>query len=102
MNREDLDHNPCELHLVEFYIIIFVASGQGFHTVDFTDYTCQRGSIITIRKDQLHKFVKTNLTGTLLLFTDEFLEHYLEKLEAIKTLQLFNELLGNPVIQLEE
>jgi len=101
LNRTNLDHNPCEIHLVEFYIIIFIEGGKGFHTVDFTDYPCQSGSILTIRKDQLHKFVKTNLKGTLLLFTDEFLEHYLEKLEAIKTLQLFNELLGNPIIQLE-
>lgn len=22
LNRTDLDHNPCELHLVEFYIIL--------------------------------------------------------------------------------
>lgn len=102
MQRDDLDHNPCKLHLVEFYLIIIIENGKGVHTIDFTDYDCKQGSILTIRKDQLHKFSKSNLKGYLLLFTDEFLAHYLEQLEVLKTLQLFNELLGHPVTQLDE
>jgi len=99
--RDNLDHNPCNLHLVEFYLIVVLEGGQGLHTIDFTDYNCRQGSILTIRKDQLHKFSRSNLKGYLLLFTDEFLTHYLDKLEVLKTLQLFNELLGHPIIQLE-
>ncbi len=102
LNRTDLNHDPCQHHLVDFYIIIFIESGEGFHTVDFTDYKCSVGSILTIRKDQLHKFIKSNIDGSMLLFTDDFLEHYLEKLEAVKTLLLFNELLGKPLIQLDK
>lgn len=101
--RTDLDHYPDQIHLVEFYIILFIETGQGYHTIDFTDYKCEQGTILTVRKDQLHKFIKSDsLKGTLLLFTNEFLESYLEKLEALKTLQLFNELLGVPKIQLSK
>ena len=99
--RKALDHDPQQLHIVEFYIIIFVTAGVGKHTIDFTDFQLEKGSILTIRKDQLHKFYKSgHLKGDMLLFTDDFLVSYLEKLEAIKAMQLFNEQLGVPKIQL--
>jgi AraC family transcriptional activator of pobA len=100
-NKKDLDHSPYDLHLVEFYIIILIEEGSGIHTVDFTDYAYEKGTLLTIRKDQIHQFHESGgVKGTLLLFTDEFLVSYLEKLEALKTLQLFNEFLGVPKIQL--
>ncbi|MEO1628961.1 MAG: helix-turn-helix transcriptional regulator [Bacteroidota bacterium] len=100
--REYEDHSPFALHLVEFFILVFITSGEGKHTVDFTDFPCQKGSLLTIRKDQLHKFFPSNLNGYLLLFTPEFLISYLERMEVQKSLQLFNELLGHPMIQLSE
>lgn len=101
--RNDIDHSIEHLHKVGFYAILFITEGNGYHTIDFTDYQCSKGTIITIRKDQIHKFFRSDyLKGSLLLFTDEFLVSYLEKLEAQKVLQLFNELLGNPKLQLNE
>ncbi len=99
--RKNLDHSPDQLHLVEFYLLILIQEGEGSHTIDFTNYSCEKGTLLTIRKDQIHKFVKSDKPkGVILLFTDDFLASYLEKLEALKTLQLFNELLGTPKIQL--
>ncbi len=103
LSREYEDHSPENLHKVEFFILILITSGAGYHTIDFTDYKYEKGTILTIRKDQIHKFFKApKSTGYLLLFKDEFLVSYLEKLEAQKSLQLFNELLGVPKIQLDE
>jgi len=102
-NREHIEHSPLQLHLVEFYIIILIEDGQGSHTIDFTNYQYQKNTLLTIRKDQLHKFIKNDsVKGTLLLFTDDFLVSYLEKLEAMKSLQIFNEILGVPKIQFSE
>ncbi|MFC3812536.1 AraC family transcriptional regulator [Lacihabitans lacunae] len=99
--RADLDHTPFLPHLVEFYMIILIESGEGVHTIDFLDYPIQKGTVLTIRKDQIHTFHESDsVKGTLLLFTDDFLVTYLEKLEAQKSLQLFNEVLGVPKIQL--
>lgn len=99
--REVPDHNPFELHKVEFFILLVITRGKGLHTVDFIDYNYQEGSIITIRKDQIHKFsYNTDVEGFLLLFTDDFLISYLEKVRAQQSLQLFNELLGTPMIKL--
>ena len=101
--RKDLNHSPEALHRVAFYIVLFIEEGQGYHTVDFTDFKCSRGTLITIRKDQIQKFFRgNNLKGSLLLFTDEFLVSYLEEMEAQKTMLLFNELLGVPKLQLKD
>lgn len=101
--RKDIDHSPFELHLVEFFLIVFVEKGKGRHTIDFTDYQYEKGTILTVRKDQIHKFHNIpSTTGRVLLFTDEFLVSYLEKLEAQKSLQLFNEVLGSPIITLSK
>lgn len=98
-----LDHNLEAPHRVEFFILFFIEKGQGQHTIDFTDYSCSKGTLLTIRKDQIHKFCKSkSLEGTLFLFTNDFLVTYLEKVEAEKTLLLFNEQLGLPKLQLND
>ncbi len=101
--RTDLDHSPFQLHLVAFYMIILIEEGQGNHTIDFTKYKYKKQTLLTVRKDQIHKFhLSSTVKGILLLFTDEFLVSYLEKLEALKSLQLFNEVLVVPKIHLSK
>ena len=103
IQRKSLSHDTGKLHKVEFFVILFILEGQGYHTIDFTDYKYEKGTLLTIRKDQIQKFFKDSSTkGYLLLFTDDFLVSYLEKLEAQKSLQLFNELVGVPKIQLSQ
>lgn len=100
-DRNDLTVPLDQLHLVEFFIVIIIQEGKGTHTIDFTEYECEKGTILTIRKDQVHKFNPSkNLKGTMLLFTDNFLVSYLEHLEAQRTLQLFNEQLSDPILTL--
>lgn len=101
--RTGLSHSIEAHHKVEFYILIFIKKGQGYHTIDFTDYKCVKGTLLTIRRDQIHKFFKSKtLKGVLLIFTNQFLVSYLEKMEAQKTMLLFNELLSIPKLQLDD
>lgn len=97
-----LDRHPEleTLHQVGFYILLFVTENTGMHTIDFTQYSYEKGNVITIRKDQIHKFHLTKAKGFLLFFTNDFILSYLEQQEALKTFQLFNELLGSPKISL--
>lgn len=97
-----IDHSPFKLHQVDFFIIILFQEGKGKHTVDFIDYPCKKGSLIVIRKDQIHKFSKSNLDGVLLVFTIEFLGNFYAKTEAQKSLLLFNEFLNSPIVQLSK
>lgn len=102
-SRAYVDHSPYDLHLVEFYIILFIEKGKGKHTIDFKTYDYNEGSVLTIRKDQIHRFHKNDsVVGSALLCTDDFLISYLEKLEALKSLHLFNEVLADPKIQLSK
>jgi len=98
--QRDLNHDIGKNHLVKFYIIFFVYEGQGYHTIDFTDYTYKEGTILLVRKDQIHKFFRsTSVKGYLLVFTEEFIVSHLNKMEAIKAMQLFNESLSYPKIE---
>jgi len=90
-------------HLIEFFAIFFVENGAGKHTIDFEEFTYKKGTVFTIRKDQIHQFHKNNnAKGKLVLFTDDFLISYLNTLQSLKSFQVFNYVLCNPKIQLSE
>lgn len=98
-----LEHELNELQVVDFFMLVIIREGKGKHRIDFTDYPYQAGSVLSIRKQQLHKFyLNPEAKGDLLLFTDNFLVSYLEASANEIAMQLFNELLGPPVFQLEE
>lgn len=97
-----LDHDIGKNHIVKFFIIFFVTEGEGYHTIDFIDYKYQKGTVLLVRKDQIQKFFRSpNVKGHLLIFTEDFIVSHLNKLEALKALQLFNELLSFPKIELK-
>lgn len=100
LRRTDIDHDPRKLHRVDFYILIIVLSGHHKHMVDFTEHPLERGSILAIRRNQIHQFFDGEWTGKMMIFTDDFLAQHLEELEALKILQLFNGVLGSPKLQL--
>ncbi len=96
------EHDIEKVHIVDFYIILLITEGVGKHSIDFKNFEIKKGSLITVRKNQIHRFYQNKaLKGYAILFKDEFLSSYLETLEEQKTLQLFNELLGSPKLQLQ-
>ncbi len=97
--QRDLDHDIGKNHLVKFYIIFFVYEGQGYHSIDFTDYNYKEGTVLLVRKGQIHKFFRSpNVKGYLLVFTEEFIIGHLNRMEALKSMQLFNDSLSFPKI----
>lgn len=101
--ERNLDHDIGKNHLVKFYVIFFVYQGQGHHTIDFTDYSYQKGSVLLIRKGQIQKFLKSpQAKGYLLVFTEEFIVSHLNRMEALKAMQLFNDSLSFPKIELKD
>lgn len=98
--QRELNHDIGRDHHVRFYIILFVYEGQGYHTIDFTDYNYKKGTVLLIRKDQIHKFFRSpNVKGYLLVFTEEFIVSHLNEMEAAKSMQLFNDSLSFPKIE---
>lgn len=93
IHREDLDHDHLSPHLIRFYLMIFVLEGSGKHTIDFVDHAYEKGTVLTVRKDQIHSFHISDAKGYLLVFTDEFVLSFLENSSVQKVKELFNELL---------
>jgi len=102
LSRNHSGHSPFSFHQVEFFSIIFFQKGTGKHTIDFIDYECKKGTLLTVRKDQIHKFSNSNLDGILMIFTFDFLGSFFAKEESYKSLLLFNEFLNSPKIQLSQ
>lgn len=95
-------HHITQPHRIDFFQILIITQGKGFHTVDTTDYAYKKGTIITTRKDQVHRFSQNpNAKGYLLLFTEDFLTSHFEKGEILRAFHLFNELLISPKFDLE-
>lgn len=99
LSRNHSGHSPFSFHQVEFFSIIFFQKGTGKHTIDFIDYECKKGTLLTVRKDQIHKFSNSNLDGILMIFTFDFLGNFFTKEESYKSLLLFNEFLNSPKLQ---
>jgi AraC-like DNA-binding protein len=93
--RGDLNHDPQKLHRVHFYVLLLITSGSGKHNIDFREYEYAKGSVLTIRKNQIHSFGNGDAKGFIILFTEEYVLSYLEKASTDKIPELFNELLFN-------
>ena len=88
-------------HIIDFFHVLIITEGKGIHTIDFTNFEYKKGTILTVRKDQVHSFVKNpNTKGYLLLFTEDFVTSHFGKKEVLRAFQLFNELLTSPKIDL--
>ncbi|MGY6650128.1 helix-turn-helix domain-containing protein [Wenyingzhuangia sp. IMCC45574] len=104
IGKKNMDHSPLDNHQINFYLLLFITSGTGTHSIDFKEYDYKKGTVLSIRKDQIHKFHELNkeTEGYVLLFTNDFLIHFFEKQEVARSLQIFNELITSPKIQLDE
>ena len=102
LQRKNLNHDPRTPHRVQFYVLILVTAGLGKHTIDFKEHTLEKGSLLTIRKNQIHNFHHGNADGFVLVFTEEYVLSYMEQQSSDKISALFNELLYNQHSQLND
>lgn len=102
LNKTPTDHNQFEFHKVSFYVILLISQNDGDYNLNFKDYRFKKGTLFTLRKDNIHKFYKSDAKGGLLIFTENFIVNHSNKLEASKIFLLFNEMLASPKVQLNE
>lgn len=100
LQKKPDDHSQFEFHRLSFYGILLCTDKVGVHNVNFQDYKLKEGTLLTLRKDNVHKFYSTNAKGILLVFTENFVLSYSNKIQATKAFQLFNEMLASPRLQL--
>ena len=100
LNKKPNDHSQFDYHKISFFAIVLISDGNGKHGVNYNDYDYEAGTVFTLRKSSIHKFYKTNARGKLLIFTENFVVRYSDKMETLKLFQLFNEMLSSPKLQL--
>lgn len=102
LKNTPINHNQFEFHKVSFYVILLFTHKNGTYNLNFEDYPFNKGTLFTLRKDNIHKFYKSKGKGILLVFTENFIVNHSNKSEASNTFLLFNEMLASPKIQLNE
>jgi len=102
LKKNPVSHNQFEFHKVSFYVILLFTQNTGLYNLNFKDYYFKKGTLFTLRKDNIHKFYKSKGKGMLLVFTENFIVNHSNKLEASNTFLLFNEMLASPKLQLNE
>lgn len=69
-----VDHKPYQPHRINFYVMLYVVEGSGYHTVDFHHISLQKGSLVFIAPNQVHAFDQhRDYEGYMCLFTESFL-----------------------------
>ena len=102
LKRKPTDHNQFDFHKLSFYVILLHTQKEGVYNVNFKDYDFKKGTLFTLRKDNIHKFYQSKAKGILLVFTENFILNNTSQSEVSKTFLLFNEMLASPKLQLDE
>lgn len=91
-NRQSsLDHKITDPHSIGFYILIYVESGTGIHTVDFQTFSVEPHTLAVISKHQIQQFdAEYPLQGYIIVITEDFLQRALFDLESTTTNMLFD------------
>jgi len=82
-------------HRQDFYGLFYFTNDYGKHFVDFKEYKIRKGDVFFISNEQVHYFREIeNTKGTVILFTNSFLENdYLIE-------QIFEQNTGFPILSL--
>ncbi len=100
LKKKPNNHSQTEHHNLSFFALFIIKKGNGIHTINYKDYTYKKGTVFCLRKGVTHKFTQSDSEAELLVFTEDFVIKHLGKKEGLKSLQLFNELIESPKIEL--
>ena len=91
-----ISHNP---HRISYYQLILIISGEGNFGVDTKKYRFNSRTFLSASKGQIEVFeFDNNVTGYVVLFSDEFICRYPEDIGWINNLKLFDRSIDSPLI----
>lgn len=94
------NHDPFDIHKIEFYLILVVTQNSYSHFVDFKSYKLTKGSTLFIAKNQVHHFTKElqEAEGFCIVFNHLFVDKHYFLSGILKLNRLFNYHIESPVI----
>ena len=102
LKKKPEDHSQFEFHKLSFYVIFLVTENTGTYNLNFKEHTLKKGTLFTLRKDNIHKFYKCKAKGILLVFTENFIVNHASAVDVSKIFLLFNEMIASPKLQLKD
>ncbi|MGD1946097.1 MAG: helix-turn-helix transcriptional regulator [Croceivirga sp.] len=102
--KTSTDHNPFEIHRIDFYLILVVTKNSYTHFLDFHFYELSEGSSLFISKNQIQRFSNTitNAKGYGLLFNTDFLNKHYFLSDKLRLNRVFNYHIESPLIHQKE
>jgi AraC-like DNA-binding protein len=90
------DYCFTHVHRIDYYLLLFVMSGQCRHILDFKSIQCVPGCFITLHPNQIHQFDAINAwDGWIVIFRPEFLLPLME-IKSNPDMQIATELHSLP------
>lgn len=85
-------------HKHDFYQVLIVTGGRGWHEIDFTRHSLTRGQVFFMKPDQVHAWKTPGATGFVIEFSHEFKRHLADAMlisdkVAMKAIESLGELM---------
>lgn len=86
---------------LNFWLIVYITEGSGYHFVDFVRYSYKKGDIIFVHKNQVHHFVVNNEAKGYVLNINEPFFYRIEGFNGDIFLEMVDEAFGSPVLSFD-
>lgn len=84
------DGSEMEIHVHEFYEMLYIRKGEGIHTIDFKHYEISDNTLFFIRPGQIHSYKNAkNIEGFVLAFSEGFFQHMSDSIRKMTKCRLF-------------
>lgn len=101
-NDEEIEHNDMP-HLHDYYTIFWVESGEAIHATDFVEYSLFADTILFVPPGLKHRmYIDKSVTGTYIIFNEEFIQFYKKNYIPLKEYRLFNNPEFKSLIRLDQ
>jgi len=104
LTKSKRDHNPFEVHKIEFYLILIITKNSYTHFVDFKSYKLVEGDAIFVSINQTHHFTEElqNAKGFGVVFNSLFIDKSIFLSANLKLNRLFNYHIETPIVYRKE
>lgn len=98
--KDTPDHDPKQPHRIDFFALMIITVGDGYHQIDLKKYNIGKGTVLKIAKGQVHAFQENpNYDGYLILFTEEFVLKYFSESSIDIISHLYNYHISDPLVK---
>ncbi|GAL85625.1 AraC family transcriptional regulator [Sporocytophaga myxococcoides] len=89
-------------HGHDFFILLFITSGSGMHSIDFKNYHVKAGSLFLLSPGQVHHWnLSSDINGYILFFTKEYFQLDFNY-NKLLTLPFFYTHINSPCMEIKE